>query len=51
MGEKPDLSAVLRNTLDQWAEDTLEGIGVFKDKFPDFEKVKEKVIQQLRSVY
>jgi nitrogen fixation NifU-like protein len=51
MDEKQDLSADLRNTLEHWAEDTLEGIGIFKDKFPDFEKVKAKVIQQLRSVY
>ena len=51
MGEKQDLSADLRNTLEQWAEDTLGGIGIFKDKFSDFEKLKEKVIEQLRFVY
>ncbi|MBW1858291.1 MAG: hypothetical protein JRI42_08480, partial [Deltaproteobacteria bacterium] len=48
MGEKQDLSADLRNTLEQWAEDTLGGIGIFKGKFSDFEKLKEKVIKQLR---
>lgn len=29
----------------------MEGIGIFKDKFLDFEKWKEKSIEQLRSVY
>ena len=51
MGEKQELSAELRNALEQWAEDALGGIGLFKDKLPDFEKWREKVIKQLRSVY
>ena len=51
MGEKQDLSAERRNALEQWAEAALEGIGIFKDKLPDFEKWKEKAIEQLRSVY
>jgi nitrogen fixation NifU-like protein len=51
MVEKQNLSDELRNSLEQWAEDTLGGIGIFKGKFPDFEKLTEKVIGQLRSVY
>ncbi len=51
MDEKQKLSAELRKALEQWAEETLEGIGVFKDKCLDFEKWKQKVIEQLRSVY
>ena len=51
MGEKQHLSAEFRNTLEQWAEDALGGIGIFKDRYPDFEKLKEKAIEQLRSVY
>ena len=51
MSEKQNLSAELRNILEQWAEDAMGGIGIFKDKFSDFEKLKVKVIEQLRSVY
>ena len=51
MGKKQNLSGELRNSLEQWAEDTLGGIGIFKYKFSDFEKLKEKVIDQLRSIY
>jgi len=51
MGEKQELSAELRNALEQWAEDALEGMGIFKDKVPGFEKWKEKAIEQLRSFY
>jgi len=51
MGKKQDLSAEFSNALEQWAEDALEGIGIFKNRYPDFEKLKEKAIEQLRSVY
>ena len=51
MWEKQHLSAEFRNTLEQWAEDTLAGIGIFKNRYPDFEKLKERAIEQLRSVY
>ena len=51
MGEKKNPSAEFRNALEQWAEDALGGIGIFKDKLPDFEKWKQKAIEQLRSVY
>ena len=51
MGEKHNLSAEFKNTLEQWAEDALGGIGIFKDRYPDFEKLKEKAVEQLRSAY
>jgi nitrogen fixation NifU-like protein len=51
MDRNQDLSDELRNALDQWAEDALGGIGIFKDRFSDFENWKDKVIGQLRSVY
>jgi nitrogen fixation NifU-like protein len=51
MGEKHNLSAEFRNTLERWAEDTLGGIGIFKNRYSGFEKLKEKAIEQLRSVY
>jgi nitrogen fixation NifU-like protein len=51
MSEKEDLSAEFRKTLEQWAEDALGGIGIFKDRHPDFDNLKEKAIEQLRSVY
>jgi nitrogen fixation NifU-like protein len=51
MGKKQHLSAELRNMLEQWAEDALGGIGIFKNRYPDFERLKEKAIEQLRSVY
>jgi nitrogen fixation protein NifU and related proteins len=51
MDRNQDLSDELRNALDQWAEDALGGIGIFKDRFSDFESWKDKVIGQLRSVY
>lgn len=51
MGEQQHLSAGLREALEQWAEEVLGGIGIFKDRFPDFEQLKGKTIEQLRSVY
>jgi nitrogen fixation NifU-like protein len=51
MDEKREMSSGLRDALDQWAEETLEGIGIFKGKHADFGKWKEKVIEQLRSAY
>jgi len=51
MDEKQHLPAELRNALDQWAEDALTGIGIFKDRYPGFEELREKAIEQLRSVY
>jgi hypothetical protein len=51
MGEKHHFSAEFRNALEQWAEDALGGIGVFKDRYPGFDKLKEKAIEQLRSAY
>ena len=51
MSEKHNVSAEFRNALERWAEDALEGIGIFKDRYPDFESLKERAIEQLRSVY
>ena len=51
MGEKQHVSAEFRNALEQWAEDALGGIGIFKDRYPGFDKLKEKAIEQLRSAY
>jgi nitrogen fixation NifU-like protein len=51
MGKKHNLSAEFRNALERWAEDALGGIGIFKNRYPDFEKLKERAIEQLRSVY
>ena len=51
MDAKQQLSAGFRSALERWGEESLEGIGIFRDKFPDFEKWKEKSIEQLRSVY
>jgi nitrogen fixation NifU-like protein len=51
MGKKQHLSAEFSNALEQWAEDALGGIGIFKHRYPDFERLKQKAIEQLRSVY
>jgi nitrogen fixation protein NifU and related proteins len=46
-----ELSAGLRIALEEWAEDNLKAMGIFKDKIADFEKWREKAIKQLLSVY
>jgi nitrogen fixation protein NifU and related proteins len=45
------ISVELQTALEEWAEDNLKAMGIFKDKITDFEKWREKVIKQLVSVY
>jgi len=51
MGEKQKVSAELSISLEQWAEESLESIGIFKNKSPEFERLQKQVIRQLRTVY
>lgn len=51
MDSKQELTPELRNTLLKWAEEQLMNIGVFKDKAPEFDRWREKIIADLRSVY
>ena len=41
----------LEYSLRKWAEQSLEGIGVNKDKIPNFEELRAKVIEGLRATY
>jgi nitrogen fixation protein NifU and related proteins len=51
MDNKRELSAELRTTLEEWAEDNLKAMGIRKDQITDFEEWREKFIKQVRSVY
>ena len=39
------------NSLRKWAEQVLEGIGISKDRIPNFEELQQKVIQNLKETY
>jgi nitrogen fixation protein NifU and related proteins len=51
MENKQQLSAELKIALEQWAEESLTGIGIFKNNYPEYNKLIEQSIRQLRSVY
>ncbi len=46
-----NLSAEFRNSLEKWAEENLESMGIYKNKSPEFEKLKKQAIGSLRSIY
>ena len=41
----------LESSLRKWAEQVLEGMGLSKDRIPNFEELQQKVIQNLRETY
>jgi nitrogen fixation protein NifU and related proteins len=47
---KKELSPELKAALNEWAVENLKAIGV-SDRIADFEKWKDKTIEQLRAVY
>ncbi|MFC2060971.1 iron-sulfur cluster assembly scaffold protein [Elusimicrobiota bacterium] len=51
MKKKSKLASNLKNSLEKWAEERLEYIGVYRDKAADYELLKEKLISDLRAVY
>ncbi|MBN2040807.1 MAG: iron-sulfur cluster assembly scaffold protein [Spirochaetes bacterium] len=53
MGKNTNLSAEFESNLDIWAENSLAGIGIFKDKSSpeDYERWKKTAIEQLREMY
>jgi nitrogen fixation protein NifU and related proteins len=51
MAKNTKLSDELKVLLEQWAEETLAGIGIFKNSSPAFEQLAEQSIRQLRSIY
>ena len=46
-----EISKELEELLQEWSVETLEGIGVFKSKIPNYEELQEKIKKQLRSTY
>ena len=51
MKYKTELSPGFENTLKQWAKETLEAIGIFEERTPDFEQLKIRTIDSLRAKY
>jgi nitrogen fixation protein NifU and related proteins len=51
MSYREELSQDLREKIEKWAEDTLEGTGIFKGRIAGYEGYRETVISQLRKRY